>query len=130
MKEFLRTYQEQIRPVITTGLAIAVIGLIGKKAAELAMLCNPDEVTNKLHGPIKQLFGQLVNNCGERNEVQKIVEAIPDDQAGEFANNVQAISKLRAFQKSLTKPGSKPHTIAFSAIKDIGQAFNRREIIK
>lgn len=120
MREIFRPKPESlIRPVITTGVAIAFIEI-------LPWLCRTSDITEKLHGPIKPLVDQLATIASEKDEVQTIFAAIPDEDVPEFAHSVQLLSEVRSVQKALTSPGKKPHLQVLNGIRQISTSFARR----
>lgn len=87
----------------------------------LTRFCNPDVVLQHLHGQIRSLFEQMLNNGNEKIEALKIIEGMPDGFETDLAQRLQGLAGTRRFQKA-----GKPHRVIYETLWQLAESYKNR----
>lgn len=113
------SHSEIIKAAVPPLFATAIIGCV-------ATLCDPDRVHNNLRGPVKSVFGSLINNGNEKDQVRARISEMPDGLEEDVADRIEGFSETRQYKRAVATK-SKPHLLLSNVIEQLAQSYKNRE---
>lgn len=123
MSKEIFSFNSDRQEKVQNALFIAAEGL--KFVCFLPFMCNPQDVLGRLHGKPKQVFGQLLYESNESEEMKEALGFVPDENVDELAGDIQKVGNLNAFQN-----GKKPHHLLREAVYKFIGRDNRTKLYK